>query len=87
MSMNDTASFALLIGAMNALVSRASSELLHDRSSARNRANNSLTQSVTLQREAAIRITDGTENPSPPGESRSLIAGQHTRNSVSTQHE
>jgi len=26
--------------------------------------------------EAAREITDGTENPSPPGESRSLICGQ-----------
>jgi hypothetical protein len=28
--------------------------------------------------EAAIRITDGTENPSPPGESLSLISENPT---------
>jgi hypothetical protein len=35
--------------------------------------NESLAQSIHTSGEAAIRIIDGTENPLPPGESRSLI--------------
>jgi hypothetical protein len=38
-------------------------------------ANNLLTRFNHVSKEAAIRITDGTENPSPPDESRSLIVG------------
>src|SRR5712671_1989877 len=34
---------------------------------------------LILSEEAAIRITDGTENPSPPGESVSLIGRNLTR--------
>jgi hypothetical protein len=36
-------------------------------------ANNSLARSANTSREAAIRDSDGTEKPSPPGESRSLM--------------
>ena len=41
-----------------------------------------LARFIQTSEEAARKITDGTENPSPPGESISLIRGKYAEDSA-----